>query len=159
MTRKLILCGLVAGLLATPALAVDRVSATEKGSLLIFPKVEIRWDAAGNVVQDTFIDITNDYPAGVQIQMYFINGDAPLAANPPERAHPGWNTVDVGIYLTANQPTYWSALTGQPANGGLPPFEILDPGPPPGRPAPEPGSSDRVMRGYIVAWAVNNVGE
>ena len=162
MTRKLILCGLVAGLLATPALAVDRVSATEKGSLLIFPKVEIRWDVSGNVIQDTFIDIANDYPLGVEVQMYFINGDAPLPAAPPERAHPGWNSTDVGIFLTANQPTYWSAATGQPANGGLPPFNILDPNGPgqlPGRPAPEPGATDRVMRGYVVAWAVNNLGE
>ncbi len=155
--KKVMMVVLVAGLLATPALAVDRVSATEKGSLLIFPKVEIRWDAQGNVIQDTFIDMTNDYPGDVQVQMYFINGDAPLEAFDGERAHPGWNAVDVGIYLTGNQPTYWSALTGQPH--GVSPFTILDPGPPAGRPAPEPGSTDRVMRGYIIAWAVDNIGQ
>jgi hypothetical protein len=58
--------------------AADRVSGTEKGSLLIFSKVEIRWDAAGNVVQDTFIDLTNDWPGDVMVKMYFINGDPPL---------------------------------------------------------------------------------
>ncbi|MHC4910985.1 MAG: SdrD B-like domain-containing protein, partial [Planctomycetota bacterium] len=58
----------------------DRVSGTEKGSLLIFSKVEIRWDAAGNVVQDTFLDISNDWIQDVQVKMYFINGDPPLDA-------------------------------------------------------------------------------
>ncbi len=61
---------------ATP----DRVSGSEKGSLLVFSKVEIRWDELGNVVQDTFLDISNDFPADVQVQMYFINGDPPLDA-------------------------------------------------------------------------------
>ncbi|HRX86068.1 MAG TPA: hypothetical protein P5572_13695, partial [Phycisphaerae bacterium] len=68
-----------------------------------------------------------------------------------------WNWVDVGISLTANQPTYWSAATGR---GGVdvPPFTILMPGPPPGQPAAD-GSGDRVLRGFILAWAVNAEGE
>ncbi len=129
------------------------------GSILIFPKVEIRWDAAGNVVQDTFIALTNGYPIDVQVQMYFVNGDPPLPATDTERAHPGWNWVDVGMYLTGNQPTYWSAMSGQPAGGGIAPFMILDPFPPAGRPVPEPGGTDRFMRGYIVAWAVDFNGQ
>ena len=57
----------------------DRGSASEKGSLVIYPKVELRWNAAGDtLIQDTFIDLTNDYPEDVKVQMYFINGDAPL---------------------------------------------------------------------------------
>ena len=56
------------------------MSGSEKGSLLIFSKVEIRWDSMGNVIQDTFLDISNDFPDDVQVQMYFINGDPPLAA-------------------------------------------------------------------------------
>ncbi len=56
----------------------DRVSGSEKGSLLIFPMVELRWDAEGNLLQDTFLNVINDYPGGVQVQMYFINGDPPL---------------------------------------------------------------------------------
>jgi hypothetical protein len=136
-------------------MAVDRVSASEKGSLIIFSKVELRWTAAGVLYQDTFIDLTNDYPGDVQVQMYFINGDPPLD-EPGVRFHPGWNAVDVQIDLTGNQPTYWSALTGLPE--GTSPFTILDPGFPPGRPAPE-GTGDRVMRGYIIAWAVDADGE
>jgi hypothetical protein len=151
----------------------NRVGATQKGSLLIFSKVEIRWDANGALVQDTFIQITNDNNAGTNVQMYFINGDPPLAAIPPgqpggpERAHPGWNNIDNGIYLTANQPSYWSALTGQPGSpnpppstGSVSPFTVLDPGLPPGRPDPDsPTSTDRVLRGFIIAFAVNDAGE
>ena len=67
----------------TPAGPVnDRVSISEKGSLLIFPKVEIRWDVNGNLLQDTFLDMTNDYTEDVLIQMYFVNGDLPLPAAP-----------------------------------------------------------------------------
>jgi len=161
MKRNLIVCGLATALLATPALA--RVGASQKGSLLIFSKVELRWDAAGNLIQDTFIDITNDYPEDVKVQMYFVNGDAALPAVYDaggaliERAHYGWNWVDVGIDLTANQPTYWSAATGYPH--GVSPFTILDPGTPPGRPDYIEGSSDRILRGYIIAWAVTSTGQ
>ncbi|HRX87648.1 MAG TPA: hypothetical protein P5572_21690 [Phycisphaerae bacterium] len=72
---------------------------------------------------------------------------------------PGWNWVDVGISLTANQPTYWSAATGRGDDGGtaVSPFTILDPGPPVGRLAPD-GSRDRVLRGFILAWAVDAQG-
>ncbi len=61
----------------------DRVSATEKGSLVFFTKVELRWDAMGMLVQDTFLSLTNDYPNDVRVQLYFINGDAPLPAVGP----------------------------------------------------------------------------
>ena len=49
MTRKAmvgtVLIGLCAALLVTPAYAIgsERVSASEKGSLLVFTKVDIRW--------------------------------------------------------------------------------------------------------------------
>jgi hypothetical protein len=61
----------------TAPVTADRVSASEKGSLLIFPKIELRWDAAGNLVQDTFVTLSNDFPEDVRVQMYFINGDGP----------------------------------------------------------------------------------
>ena len=137
----------------------DRASGTEKGSLLIFSKVEIRWDQAGNLVQDTFLDISNDKAEAVDVKFYFINGDAALEADGLERAHPGWNNVDGKMRLTANQPAYFSALTGMPgprmSTGPLAPFGILDPGSPPGRPATD-GTNDRVLRGIIYAWAVDN---
>jgi hypothetical protein len=148
---------------ATIADADNRVSASQKGSLLIYSKVEIKWDAAGNVIQDTFLDITNDYPDDVFVQLYFINGDAPsapvYAGDPPmlvERGHPGWNWVDCQMLLTNDQPMYWSALTGLPA--GCQPFTVLDPGTPPGRPDPDGAAGSRILRGYVLAWAVDNSG-
>jgi hypothetical protein len=134
------LCMVVLG--GAPALGAERVSASQKGSLLVFPKVELRWDANGTLLQDTFIDLTNDYPGHVLVQMYFVNGDQ-VPINP-------W--VDVQIALTANEPTFWSVCTGLPK--GVSPFEILGP------PIPDPeGSGGSVLRGYILAWAVNSTGE
>ena len=79
----------------------DQSSISTKGSLLVFPKVELKWDENRDLVQDTFIEITNDYPGDVRVQLYFINGDqlrAPmLVGDPPilvERGHPGCNAVD-----------------------------------------------------------------
>jgi len=143
-------------------LPAGRASTSQKGSLLIYPKVELRWDAAGQVVQDTYLSLVNDHPDSVFVQMYFVNGDLPTSAvysggNLVERAHPGWNWVDVGIALTGNQPTYWSALNGTPGAGGVSPLTVLDPGAPPGRPDPEhPGQ--RLLRGYVVAYAVDSLG-
>jgi hypothetical protein len=74
-----------------------------------------------------------------------------------ERYHWGsCSWVDVGVELSADEPAYWAASSGLPGpNGGVSPFTILDPGPPPGRPD---GTGDRVLRGYILAWAVDNEG-
>ena len=72
-----------------------------------------------------------------------------------ERAHLGCNWVDNVIELTANEPTYWSALTGMPK--GTSPFTVLDPGFPPGR--WDPLTGDRVLRGFIIAYAVDEDGE
>ena len=61
--------------------------------------------------------------------VWLASGLALESPLPPERPHPGWNWVDVGIMLTKNQPAYWSALTGQPGPGGaaVSRFTILDP--------------------------------
>jgi hypothetical protein len=133
-----------------------RTSTNHKGSLLIFSRITLRWTAAGVLKQDTFIELTNDYPEDVRVQMYFINGDPPLGPMGMEPAHPGWNFVDNEITLTANEPTYWSSATGLPK--GVSPFSVLDPGVPPGRPADD-GSGDRVVRGFLLAWAINLQGE
>lgn len=138
-----------------------RGNCSQKGSLLIFSKVEIRWTDQGALIQDTFIELTNDFPDDVKVQMYLINGDAPLAATDNERAHPGWNWVDNLITLTGDQPVYWAASTGGNNAGvggglGISPFaSALDPGFPPGRPCPD-NNAERCMRGFIVAWAVDD---
>ena len=97
---------------------------TDKGSLFVIPRIEIRWDAAGNLIGDTFIHLTNDYPQDVLVQMWFVNGD-PEGVDQYGCFHPGWNFVDVLIGLTRDQPVWWSALSGQPA--GVSPFTVLDP--------------------------------
>ena len=92
--RKVFVGSIIAGLcaiMAGQASADNRVSVTKKGSLLVFSKVEIRWNQAGEVIQDTFVDLTNDLGQQVDVNMYFINGDPPLEADGAERSHPGWN--------------------------------------------------------------------
>lgn len=167
-----VLCPTILMSSAALAQVQDRVSATEKGSLIYISDVELKWNAAGALTQDTFIQLTNDNTTGVNVQMYFIQGDLPLAAQPPqpappappvaitERAHLGCNWIDNSIYLTANQPTYWSAATGQPGVGGLSPWSVLDPAGigGPGRPDLDPGApaGSRYLRGFIILWAVDN---
>ena len=143
-----------------PLPPAGRVDVSKKGSLLVFPKIEIKWNAAGDVVQDTFLDLTNDYPEDVFVHWYFINGDPPLEAvsvgDPPvlvEPAHDGWNWVNCITRLTNDEPTYMSAVTGLP--DGCQPFTILDDG---GRPDPEGPPGSRVLRGYAIAYAVDNFG-
>ncbi|MEM7228855.1 MAG: hypothetical protein AAF432_08575 [Planctomycetota bacterium] len=85
-------------------------------------------------------------------------GPQGVVCPPPidDTGEPGWNWVDNQIELTGDQSVYWSVLTGQPL--GVSPFSVLDPGMPPGRPDPA-GGTDRVLRGYIVGYAVNANGE
>jgi hypothetical protein len=151
----------------------ERVDISTKGSLLIFSDVELQWRfsaTAGTVATlttDTVISLTNDYPGEVFVQMYFINGDPerdPVFSSGPvpiliSEGEPGCNWVDCQLLLTPDQPIYWSAATGNPA--GCQPFEILDPdrGTGPGRPNPDVSDGTRVLRGYVVVWAVNEFGE
>lgn len=145
-----------------------RVSASQKGSLLIFSKIEIKWDVDGNVIQDTFLDMANDTPFGdVRIQGYFINGDTELeemtSGDPGQviqEYEPGWNTADCQFTLTADQPSFWSAAQGNALSGpgfrgfkDCQAFTVLD-SDGPGRPDPEdPNMQDRVLRGYAIFWA------
>ena len=127
----LTLVGVFAAVCASPV-AAQRVGASKKGSILVYPKVELKWNAAGEVIQDTFVTVLNDYPDDVFLHWYFVNGDEPLdaifAGDPPtqvEPAHPGWNWVNCVTMLTQNEPTYFSALTGsggcqsRPVNGPI----------------------------------------
>jgi len=169
MIKNLVLGTMVAGLVAAfagPASADNRVSNSKKGSLLVYSKVELRWSCNATACipqQDTFIDLSNDDDDDIEVQFYFVNGDPPTDAvfvgDPPvevERRHDGWNSVDCQIPVTGNQPLYMSLMRGGPCQ----PFTILDPGFPPGRPDAEfPGTGERVLRGFVLAWAVNPAGE
>jgi len=126
----------------------DRVSATEKGSLLVYSKIELVWNSAGNVIGDTFLTITNDFPEDVHVQFYFINGDAPDGENP------GWNYYDNAFDLTKDQTKAWNASTGgYLGSGDLSPFTVLDPD---GR---DDGFGNRILRGYAYGFAVNSANE
>jgi len=126
----------------------------EKGSVLLLPLVEVAWDPSGALVADTRFWVTNDYPAGVRVRAFFMNGDRPLDADGDERAHDGWNHVEFSFPLTANQPVQWSAALGHASLA--PSWGQLDPGPPPGR--PEPGTGRRVLRGSVLLIAVDAAG-
>lgn len=140
----------------------ERASISNKGSLLVWQKVELRWNSFGELIQDSFITIANDNPGEVKVQFYFVQGDGPLdpvivQGQLIERAHPGWNWVDNQITLTGDESAYWSVARGQPK--GVSPFTILDPGPPAGRPDLDPfNPGGRILRGYVVGWAVNDAG-
>jgi hypothetical protein len=118
-----------------------RASTTQKGSFIVFPKIEIKWNASGEVIQDTFLDMTNDFPGAVRVQLFFVDGDCCV-----------W--LDNAITLTQNQPIYWSALTGDGGVTQLSPFTVL------GRGVRDPDPRNpggRVLRGYVVGWAVNPI--
>lgn len=147
--------------------ADQRLSTVKKGSLLVFPGIELRWAAsavAGGggdpvLTQDTILTLVNDFTRDVKVKLYFVNGDAPTAAIYAddletilvERAHRGWNQVDCAIDLTANESTYLVMSNGV---GGCQRFSILDPGTPPGRPNVDP-EGGRILRGFVIAFAVD----
>jgi len=119
---------------AALAAGENRVTTSEKGSLLIYPKVELRFDSSGNLLQDTFITINNDQNVATLVHFYFVSELCTY--------------VDNLITLTHNEPAYWSVATGLPK--GVSPFNVL------GAPIPDPEmSGEYILRGYIVGWAVD----
>lgn len=135
---------------------ISTACTSTKGSLLVFPAVEVKWNLRGQVIQDTLLQITNDTSEEVYLQIYMVNGDEPIPDGKLKKGHPGWNWADCQILLTPDQPTYWSAATGLPA--GCQPFSVLDDGSPPGRADPEGPAGTRVLRGFVVGWAVDVAG-
>ncbi|MGE0479227.1 MAG: hypothetical protein AB7Q17_02025 [Phycisphaerae bacterium] len=131
----------------TPAVGPGgRSSMSQVGSLLVWPLVEIKWDSAGDLIQDTYIELSNDSPDSVGVQLVFVN----MSPDGPE-----CNYLDNLITLTGDEPAYWSVLTGLPK--GVSPFTTLDASDPLGVPDPDtmrnPGG--RHMYGYIIGWAVD----
>ena len=142
-----------------PARNLCRMDISDKGSLLLFSKIEIKWSGDGReLLQDTFLSLTNDNPNGVDVQAYFINGDRALERRCSDdrcqtviqEFEPGWNTADCRFHLTGGQPHSWSAARG---SNKCQPFAVLDENGP-GRPDPETLGTTRVLRGFLVLWAV-----
>ncbi len=117
-----------------------RASASEKGSVLIYPKVEVRWDAAGEVTQDTLIQLTNDYPSrSVHVNVYFVTEFC--------------DRLYFDFDLTHNQPAYWSVAYGL-GSIAVPPVTALS-----GVPYPDPeGSNEGIVRGFLVVIATDGTG-
>ena len=124
----------------------ERVSVTHKGSLLVFPDVELRWDDQGNLIQDTIISLNNDANTEVNVNIVMVNGDPIGKPNPCDIVEL------VGKTLTMTQPVYWSAANGQPF-GGLN-FSAVGPGIPDDDEILNP-TGGTVLRGYILVYAVN----
>ncbi len=132
-----------------------RGAGDQKGSLLVFSKIEIKWDADGKLIQDTLLDVSNDADLdGVEIQAYFINGDRQLdeetndAGDVIQEFEPGWNTADCRFHMTKNQPHFWSAAKG---SSKCQPFSVLDDN---GRLDSEATDGTRLLRGFVIMWAV-----
>jgi hypothetical protein len=68
--KKLLICGavLAAATLSTSAFALDRANTAQKGSLLIFPKIDV---SEGS---ETIVRIENTYWRHVNVQCYWQNG-------------------------------------------------------------------------------------
>jgi hypothetical protein len=124
---------LVATAAAQPA--QTRASLSEKGSVLIYPRIEVVWDNADNLKVDTFITVSNDYEAGVNVVGYYVTEEC--------------TDMDLHFNLTANEAAYWSVLTGAPGpNGALGSFTTA------GDPIqPVPGG-DKYLRGLLILIAV-----
>jgi len=158
MVRSLTRAGIIYALVATsPLFALDGGSDPRPGSVLIFPAVEIKWREIANsprmpyaVAMDTIVQIDNDGPGPVNLHMFYVNGD------PPTVGEPGWNRRECRVSLNGGQTLRFSAALG---NAVCEPFANLDPGVPPGRLEREPKlQGTRMLRGYIMVWAENEIG-
>lgn len=148
-------------LAAVPASAqVTRVNVTQKGSLLVWPEILIRWNSTTPPVlkTDTIVTLGNDLASsGVSVKLYFVNGELPIPLFGPGAGtnEPGWNFFDNVIDLTHDEPTYWSSFTGKKGTVQVvTPFPALDPN---GRQDPaEPGNPNaRILRGFVLGFAIN----
>ncbi len=160
MNRVMVKIAVVAFALSAATLSAQRVggeltngpSDSIKGSVLIYPAVEVKWGGLNRLKQDTLITLTNDTAEPVNVRLIYVNGDPPQRTG--ERTIDGWNTRSTTITLTVDQPLYFSADSGDPID--ILPFKRLALL---GRPDPEGEVNTRVVRGFIVAIAVDEEGE
>lgn len=95
---------------AAMALGANNVASTsQKGSLLIYPKIDISSN------HETFVTLSNDNFVDVDVKCYWVRGS-------------DQHTQDFMFRVTANQPVFFQASTGMgapsdPAAITVPPFE------------------------------------
>lgn len=116
-----------------------RATISEKGSFLVFPKVEVKYDRRGKLAADTFVSIYNDSEAPVYVQTYLVSSQLCVWA-------------DAAFNVTKTQPLYWSIESGQPVGANSLP--LLGPG----CSDPDPyNPGGRATYGYLLVWAVDPV--
>lgn len=110
MKKHVLLGSLIsAAVLAAPAYALDRANTAQKGSLLVFPKIDV------SPGRDTLIRIENGFSTAVDITCYYQNGEK--------------FTRDVHFRLTPLQPQVIIASEEFPTDfGPLPGFGPRDRG-------------------------------
>ncbi len=122
---------------------VSRGTTGQKGSLLILPKVEQRYDNAGALTQDTFITISNDSSNTQHVKLFYVDGDT-------------WESVDNGFVLTPEEPYYFSLEDPLANASGQTPRRFRDvlAG---GAPQPDPlGRGGLTVRGFVLIFACDN---
>jgi hypothetical protein len=134
-----IVAALAVLLLSASALAATMMgNNSNKGSLLIFPLIDVRTPApvlGGTGVSatvapvDTLITLVNDASTPVLVKCYYRSSDTvptPLASSFQTAFLK--HSTDFTIPLTPNQPITWSARTGEVVNQiGVPPRFVAPP--------------------------------
>jgi len=90
--RKLFVLGVALAMAGTAYAAPNIAQNTQKGSVLIAPDIDVR----GQV--QTIVRLSNDGPRDVQVKCYYLDGYK--------------HRVDMQFELTANQPFWFDAKTG-----------------------------------------------
>jgi len=97
---------LIVGVSAVGWAAQNVANSSQKGSLLIFPKIEV------GEFKDTLVEINNDFTKNVNLKCYWVDEYQ--------------NIEDFEFILTRNQPAWFSARSGNGMKGteavGVPPF-------------------------------------
>ena len=94
---------MIAGITGLAFAAQNVANTSQKGSLLVFPKIDITGS------RDTIVMISNDYSNGVQLQCYWVDKDQK------------WE--DFAFRITKKQPVWFSAKSGV-GSIGVPPFNF-----------------------------------
>ena len=66
---------LLAGLSSVALAAQNVTNPSQKGSLVVLPKIVVERDLRDNVVTDTVVTIVNDYTNFVDIKCYWVDQD------------------------------------------------------------------------------------
>lgn len=90
-----------AGLVGMASAAQNCTNTNQKGSLLVFPKIDVRVIPFGDtfIQRDTLVRISNDYPAAIQMSCIWVNS---------ELDHTGFSFT-----LPANASIFFSAASGR----------------------------------------------